>query len=233
MESPVNRKGAAKSAGKSKAAAAGRARRSADKLGPARLRHPPDIRRGLVVEAAAHVLAQDGLVAATARRVGQEAGVSIGTLTHHFAGMDELLAEALRVHSERFTADLATSVDDDRPAMTRLRELVDAVIPSRPAARKQWRLWFQFWARAVLAPPLAKLHTDRYATWRALVERLIASGVKRKELRKVDARAEALHLTALLDGLCLQVVIGDREITAEKATDIVMRSLADRLQPRG
>lgn len=53
-------------------------------------------RRRSIVEAAATVLARNGLSAVTARAVAEELGGSQGQIHHHFASTDELAAEAWR-----------------------------------------------------------------------------------------------------------------------------------------
>ncbi len=166
-------------------------------------------RRVLLVESAAALLVTEGMAATTARSVAQHAGVSLGTLTHHFAGMDELLGEALRCASENFTQTISKRVARIPSALARLRMIVRLVLPTKPASRMQWRLWFQFWSRAVFNPALAQLHAHRYQAWRGLLQEVIADGIKRGEFRKVDARAEAILMSALIDGLCLQVALGD------------------------
>lgn len=53
-------------------------------------------RRHSIVEAAAAVVARDGLSAVTARAVADELGGSQGQIHHHFGSTDELAAEAWR-----------------------------------------------------------------------------------------------------------------------------------------
>jgi len=168
-----------------------------------------DRRRALLVESAATLLSTEGMTGTTARSVAQHAGVSPGTLTHHFESMDELVGEALRHASEKFTEVLTRRVARSTSALTRLRLVLRLVVPAKTEARMQWRLWFQFWSRAVFNPTLARLNAQRYTAWRGLLQEVIADGVKRKEFRQVDARAEASLLSALTDGLCLQVALGD------------------------
>ena len=55
--------------------------------------------RRSIVEAAAAVVARDGLSAVTARTVAEELGGSQGQIHHHFSSTDELVAEAWCAYS--------------------------------------------------------------------------------------------------------------------------------------
>lgn len=52
--------------------------------------------RDAILGAALRVIAEEGVDAVTHRRVAERAGVSLGSMTHHFSGRDELLRETFR-----------------------------------------------------------------------------------------------------------------------------------------
>ncbi|PWH06014.1 TetR family transcriptional regulator [Brachybacterium endophyticum] len=56
-------------------------------------RHDPD-RRDRIIDACLEVIAEHGLAGTSHRRVAAAADVPLGSMTYHFAGMDELLREA-------------------------------------------------------------------------------------------------------------------------------------------
>ena len=59
---------------------------------PAFTRADADERRKSLIAAATRVLARDGAAGASVRAIAQEAGVSPGLVTHHFGGVDALIA---------------------------------------------------------------------------------------------------------------------------------------------
>jgi len=67
-----------------------------------RTRHPTEIRRRLVVEAAREVLAEKGLAGTGVRDVAAASGVSSGTITYHFRGIDEIFADVLKLETVLF-----------------------------------------------------------------------------------------------------------------------------------
>src|SRR5919108_2360519 len=64
--------------------------------GPKFTRDLPETRRQQLIEATARCLARDGLAGTSVRHVAAEAGVSPGLVRHHFAGMQDLIAETYR-----------------------------------------------------------------------------------------------------------------------------------------
>jgi TetR/AcrR family transcriptional regulator, regulator of biofilm formation and stress response len=55
---------------------------------------PADTRQN-IIDAVLRIIGQDGVAAVTNRRIAKEAGVSLGSVTYHFATQHELLRESL------------------------------------------------------------------------------------------------------------------------------------------
>jgi AcrR family transcriptional regulator len=154
----------------------------------------------------------------------------VGTLTHHFPNMGELLAQALQVGSSRFTQDLLRRLESQASALERLHLFIDYCLPGiEQGATSMWRLWLEYWAQAAHNPRLAIVHTERHRVLRAAVESVINDGVKHGEFRDVDTRAVAVEFIGLLDGLGLQAAIGDEEVTVETARTLIRGMIASRL----
>lgn len=196
-----------------------------------RRRLPADARRSLIVEAAKDCIAETGLTETTARDVAARSGISIGTLTHHFASMEELLLEALRSASKEFTDQVIATLAGGRTARDRVHLLIDAALPSEPAARRQWRLWLDYWARAAHDDRLATLHSERYRHWRGAFEHVIREGVQSGEFTEVDPMRVAKEIAALFDGLAIAVAIGDEAVEAQEARQILYGFVDSRLLP--
>lgn len=65
--------------------------------------------RNAILRATLEIIAQDGIDAVTHRRVADQAGVSPGSTTHHFASRDDLIRETFRFYlrlAERFLMEI-------------------------------------------------------------------------------------------------------------------------------
>ncbi|MFD6180616.1 TetR/AcrR family transcriptional regulator [Streptomyces goshikiensis] len=79
---------------------------------------PASDTRQRIIDAVLRIIGQDGIAAVTNRRIAKEAGVSLGSVTYHFATQYELLRESLlhfvAEETRHFTA-LADECSDERP----------------------------------------------------------------------------------------------------------------------
>jgi hypothetical protein len=142
-----------------------------------------------------------------------------------------LLVEALRSGSKEFTDANLEAAAAQRGAVDRLRLLIETALPDKPVALRNWRLWLEYWARAVHDPALAAAHTERYAEWRGAFERVIAEGVDEGVFECSDPAGAARELVGLFDGLCIAAAIGDDAVTVAEARRILNGWIDARLRP--
>lgn len=76
-----------------------------------RARRDPEGRRRAIVEAAAALLVEDGVVDLTHRRVAERAGLPLGATTYYFASLDELTTAALDHLAAEIDAELQALAD--------------------------------------------------------------------------------------------------------------------------
>jgi AcrR family transcriptional regulator len=151
------------------------------------------VRRRLILEAARRCIAARGLEGTTIREIAKEADISIGTITYHFSGVQDILAEALREASENFTKRFLEEADSQTGTRNRLRYIVDVNLPVDDERRSLWRLWLELWARASRDPALAEVHSERHAYERVAIAAIVDDAVERGEVRPVDSTAFALN----------------------------------------
>jgi AcrR family transcriptional regulator len=60
-------------------------------------------RKSRIVDATIGVIAEHGVTGTTHRRIAAAANVPLGSLTYHFTGLEDLLAQAFQRHSERMS----------------------------------------------------------------------------------------------------------------------------------
>lgn len=162
-----------------------------------------EARRQQVTDAALRTIADRGLARTTLSDVADEAGVSVGLVQRYFRAKDELLrlsiAEIQRRADERFR-----SVPVEPPLRDFLIEVLESLLPLDDTRRGELSVWLEFLPATRRDPELSRMHHE--AT-RGLVEGIveILEGARRRGemATDVDARAEALSLVALVDGLAL------------------------------
>ncbi|HEV3463031.1 MAG TPA: TetR family transcriptional regulator C-terminal domain-containing protein, partial [Actinomycetota bacterium] len=86
----------------------------------------------------------------------------------------------------------------------------------------EWVLWLDLWARAPRDPDVARDRAAMDQRWRQTIGEIVRQGQATGEFAPVDATAFALRLGALIDGLAIQVVLKDPEVTRERMFDLCM-----------
>lgn len=167
-------------------------------------RLPPVARRRQIVDAARTIIVERGLAATSLRDIARAAEVSIGTVTYHFRGVDEVLSEVVIGESERFYADVVRRADAEPDAWAALRILIEPLFAESDDVRAHWRIWSDYWAVVARRPEVAAAYVDRIHYWEACCTRIIARGITAGQFGRVDPAQTALKLAAYSDGLGTQ-----------------------------
>jgi AcrR family transcriptional regulator len=175
-------------------------------------RESADARREALITACARVLARNGVHNASVRLICTEAGVSPGLLRHYFAGVDDLVAATYRATGDRVQAALAAAVAAARPdPRHRLIAYLTASFAPPLADPELLATWLAFWALTKTDALVARMHGEIYRDYRAELEALLTA------YRPGDHRLTAVALTALVDGLWLELSLGNAPFTRAEA----------------
>jgi AcrR family transcriptional regulator len=191
----------------------------------------PDQRRRLIVDAARRVILAKGLAGVGMRDVAAAADVSLGTVTHHFASLDEILEGVLRAETMRFGRRQIAALARRRSALEGLQAMADDLFSDTRDMREYWTLWLDYWARAAHDRGLADWSAERYRIQAGIVADLLAEGVAAGELREVDPTQFATELSAIMDGLGVQAYFPWSELTPHAANERIEAFLRERLLP--
>ena len=180
----------------------------------------PDFRRQSLIDATAHCLARYGIGGTSVRTICAVAGVSAGLLRHYFAGIDELIAETYADVGDRLVANMIAAADKAGPdPREQLRAFVMASFKPPVADPDQLATWLAFWSLIKSDPRIRELHTENYASNRTPVERMVRE-ILGPEASHVDVRLTAVGVTALVDGLWLEICLDSSTFTPEEAARI-------------
>lgn len=156
------------------------------------------------------MIAARGLSETRLADVAERAGVSAGLLIYYFGSKEQLLSDALAHAEDRFHLlgfhDLL-GLASPRDQLLRLIEL-SGVGEGQPGA-SHWTLWLELWVRALRDPDAARLRAALARRWRGTIAEVVRAGQRAGEFAEVDVDEFAVTLSALMDGLAVQVVLGD------------------------
>ncbi|MCW1381408.1 transcriptional regulator BetI [Novosphingobium sp. KCTC 2891] len=189
---------------------------------PAYRRSEPDARRRSLIEACMRVLGSEGAAGASVRAIAREAGVSPGLVNHYFDGVDALIAETYGEVDRTVRAHLAAAVEGaGSDPRARLEAFVTGSFTAPIADPRLLATWIAFWSLVAARPEIARQHDQHYAGFRQTLEALLADcGVAPAALRRT-----AIGVTALVDGLWLELCLSPDCFSAEEADGIARRFL--------
>ncbi|MBC7267972.1 MAG: TetR family transcriptional regulator [Streptomyces sp.] len=158
-------------------------------------RYDPD-RRRRIIDAAIRVVGEKGIAGLSHRTVAAEADVPLGSTTYHFKTLDELMVAALRQANEGFSRLVAARdglTDPDSDLAAELAGLMgEWLAGDRGGVELEYELYLAALRRPALRPVAAEWVDD-------ITARLV---------RRTDT-ATARAVVALMDGICLEVLLLD------------------------
>jgi AcrR family transcriptional regulator len=182
-------------------------------------RRAPAERRQALIDAAARALAKHGAGGVSVRTIAAEAEVSPGLVTHHFEGVEPLIAATYRQVSQQVGAALTGAVEaagDDPRA--RLHAYVAGNFLPPVMDENLLATWLGLLGLTKSMPLVAVAHAETYAAFRRAIEALLVGCG-----RKGDRRLEAVAITALVDGLWLELCLDRSVFTPEEAMALARR----------
>lgn len=167
-------------------------------------------RRRQILEAAAAVIAERGVCDARISDIATRIGTSPALILYYFPGKDALLAEALAYRDQQFFDSVASELTEGSPSL-RLEALIEASCPpDEPLERdSEWLLWLDVWTRSRHDDTLAKTRMRMDNLFRAAIEEIVSEGIENADFQPVAVKDFAINLSALIDGLAIQVLLKD------------------------
>jgi len=172
-------------------------------------RYDPE-RRQRIIDAAIRVVGAKGLAGLSHRSVAVEADVPLGSTTYHFKTLDELMVAALRQANEGFAKVIAARGGLEDPQTDLAKELAGWMGEWLAGDRTGVELEYELYLAALRRPALRPV-ADQWA--KDLAEQLS------RRTDPLTARA----LVALMDGICLQVLLTDVSYDEEYAREALSR----------
>jgi AcrR family transcriptional regulator len=169
-------------------------------------------REELVIDAAAQAIAERGLANVRVSDVAERAGMSPGHVTYYFPSKSALLMRTIWQSEESLSELVAEKIQRISDPWKRLDALVELSAASGPGDQG-WALWFEVWSNASFDPEVARVHDELDGRWREILSDVIRYGCERGAFETADPNETARLLSALVDGLSIQLTLGSAGIS--------------------
>jgi AcrR family transcriptional regulator/transposase-like protein len=206
------------------------------------LRHPEsgaapvveDDARGDALErisaAAARVVARKGMSATRMVDIAREASVSPAIIHYYFHTREAVLLAALRWATEQWQRRIDRLDRLGIDPLTKLRELIDATVPTDPVQRDECFVWLDAWVGARNHTRFLPACTALSRAWTIAVAAVLEDGEVAGVFRLASSASEvAQRFVSLGSDLGFRCVVGYEEMPAAAARRILARFAAEQV----
>ncbi len=177
------------------------------------------LRRPQIIAAAAELLYERGLFDTRIGDIAERAGTSSPTILYYFETKDRLLEEAVDQTDREFYDRLCEGQDRLERASDKLVHLVEETSLG-PDGLNDWTLWMEIWVRARRDGTVRDSYFRLDRRQRGLIAEIVREGQASGEFAAdTDADEFALTLSGLMDGLGVQVTLGQPDVTPQRMVD--------------
>jgi AcrR family transcriptional regulator len=188
-------------------------------------------RREQMLRAAVDVIVERGYADTRIADVAERTGTSPALVIYYFKTRDQLLTEAIRYSEDTWYDEYTRRVAQIPDAAGRLAELVamNCLPGTAPEPNSWWLLWLDLWALSPRSPGVAAVREKSDERWREAIRSIVLAGQEAGEFAAVDADDFTITLSALLDGLAVQIALEDPAVPPQRTYDLAMRFAAGQL----
>lgn len=174
------------------------------------------IRKPQILRAAAEVITERGLHATRIADIAERAGTSAPAVLYWFESREHLLGEALVADEREFDAALGAELAELGSAREKLLAILE-----KSVSEGDLSLWMELWARS-LHDEESRIQRRRLdVAWRKRIADVVREGQDEGDFdASLDAKAFAVEFAALIDGLGVQVTLGDRDVKPARMLEI-------------
>jgi AcrR family transcriptional regulator len=188
-------------------------------------------RRTQMLEAAAEVIGERGICDTRIADVAGRAGLSPALVVYYFGSREALLTEALGYAEDLFYIEAFRELTGIESASGRMGRLIELSCP--PVVRREtdeyWTLWVELWSRALRNEEAARKREALERRWRNTIAEVVRDGQRSGEFGPYDPERFATYLSALMDGLALQVLFRDPAVNGALVNEMCLDAAAREL----
>jgi len=193
----------------------------------------PEDRRAQILEAAVAVIGERGLCDTRISDIAERVGTSPALIVYYFRTKERLLADALTFAEDRFytqTAGELEGIPDATGKLVRLIEISCSPGDGMQAWLDEWVLWLDLWTRAFRDAEVSKQRQVLDQRWRDTIAAIVRDGQSAGDFDPgPDPTDLALRLASMIDGLAIQVVLKDPEVSSDRMREICLKLVSDEL----
>jgi AcrR family transcriptional regulator len=165
--------------------------------------------------------------------VAEATDVPISSLQYYFGSRDALVREAVSQGVRAEVARCREEIEQIADPWRRMEAFIAWGIDLDDDTRREgWLIWTEYWRAALRDPALLADAADLATQWRDIIESIVRAGIASGDFQ-VDGRVDdaIAEILALVDGLGVQLMVGDHALSAGRAVEIATAAARRVLRP--
>ena len=184
-------------------------------------------RQTQLIKATIRSIAKHGLSDTTMAKVAKEAGLSQGIINLHFQSKDRLLVETLRFVADEYKQAWQQALENGgKSSAEKLTAVIEADFGKVVCDRNKLAVWFAFWGESKSRPIYRKICTALDEEYDEMLTRLCADLIREGGYSGIDSEPIATALSAMGEGLWLDLLVAPESMDREVAKATCMAYLA-------
>ncbi len=179
-----------------------------------------DRRRDALIKAGYAEILEKGLQVVTLDAVVARAGSSKGGALYYFPTKEDLLHAVLKWLLEQVSRSLDEVAQTQDSPRARLAAELEVLFHSAEVNRKLYLVLFDFLTLGTRAERFRQLFSAFYQECQNRDKAIIEEGIRLHQFRRVRPQDAAATLRALVDGYCLQWLLGPQTVPVESYRDL-------------
>jgi AcrR family transcriptional regulator len=169
------------------------------------VRRKVEVRREEILDAAAAEVTRRGFARTRVADVASALGVSTALVFYHFGTKEQLFSAALEHAVNQDLERLDSTVAKAKGPADAVRRILALYSPQGSA--EGWTVWVDAWAESLREPEMRATSRRLDVRWKDVLAEQIQLGVADGVFDCADPDGAAWRLSALLDGLAVQVLV--------------------------
>jgi len=187
------------------------------------------IRKDEITQVATRLVSRKGWQNTTLADIAAEADVSLGVITYHFSGKDEIIRSVMERYVGENLTELSQSLEAYEDPVEKLKNLVRLTLRETKKDREIFYVHFDYWAKISWNEEIRKMNAQFYDFARDWTADCVRAGIEAGVFREVEPREAATLINALLIGIQAQHAFDDQAFDFERVAEMAERAVLDYL----
>lgn len=181
-----------------------------------------EFRRSELLTAARTVFARKGFHDASIEEIAELAEVAKGTVYLYYKSKNDLYLEAVRFGVESLIRELIARAGDSGSCLETIRVLTETKITFFEKNRDFFRIYYSELGKLPGHPAAISFVRDLYAQQAKVFEGVLRTGIKRREVRGIDAEKMSFAIADLTRGIATLRLLGMSKTSVAEDVEFIV-----------